>query len=64
MEHTNTYTYMCLECNKIFEFPRHYVEQHGLNSPPYEEWFGCPFCAGTYKEIPRIKKEGDYYETL
>lgn len=42
--------FMCLDCNGIFTNPKHYVEKHNLDSPPYEEWDGCPYCSGTYAE--------------
>ena len=50
--------YVCLECGKQFSFPKHYIEKHGLDTPPYEEWYGCPYCAGAYREIPDEKEEG------
>ena len=40
--------YVCLECNCIFDEAKHYTETHGLPYPPYEEWYGCPVCGGTY----------------
>lgn len=40
--------YICLDCNKLFSSPRRIVEKHGLDSPPYEEWDGCPYCGGSY----------------
>ena len=42
--------YVCLDCGRAFEDPKHYVETHGLNSSPYEEWDGCPKCGGNYVE--------------
>ena len=42
--------YICLDCGCIFENPRKYVETHGLDLPPYEEWNGCPWCGGAYAE--------------
>ena len=40
--------FICLDCGHIFSEPRHYTETHGLERPPYEEWFGCPKCGGSY----------------
>ena len=40
--------YYCLECENLFEDPKKYVETHGLDTPPYEEWWGCPSCSGSY----------------
>lgn len=42
--------YICLDCENIFDTPKCYTETHGLNSPPYEIWNGCPKCAGAYVE--------------
>ena len=42
--------YICLDCGYIFDEPTRYSESHGLDSPPYEEWKGCPKCAGAYEE--------------
>ena len=39
---------VCLDCNELFWFPEHYVETHGLERPPFEEWDGCPYCGGNY----------------
>ena len=40
--------YICLDCGELFEEPKHYVETHGLDYPPYEAWKGCPYCGGAY----------------
>lgn len=42
--------YICSECLETFVEPKHWVEKHGLDSPPYEEWDGCPHCGGAYRE--------------
>lgn len=42
--------YICLDCGCLFSEPKHYVETHGLDDPPYEEWNGCPRCGGAYAE--------------
>ena len=42
--------FVCLDCNKLFEEPRHYVEDHGLDTPPYEHRDGCPRCGGAFTE--------------
>lgn len=42
--------YVCVDCGLIFEQPKDYVETHNLDTPPYEEWSGCPKCAGYYTE--------------
>lgn len=52
MSEFKTLRYQCLDCGRKFSEPEKYQETHGLDSPPYEEWYGCPYCAGAYKEIP------------
>ena len=59
--------WVCVECGELFEEPEHYVEKHNLDSPPYEEWDGCPECAGTFVEAFRCDCcdefiTGDYFE--
>lgn len=45
--------FLCLDCDALFEEPKEYIETHGLSSPPYESWSGCPNCGGAYvKTIP------------
>ena len=41
---------ICLDCGCVFDEPKHWIETHGLDSPPYEEWDGCPSCGGAYAE--------------
>ena len=40
--------FLCLDCQRVFEEPREYVEKHGLDAPPYEVWRCCPYCGGGY----------------
>lgn len=42
--------YLCLDCEKTFDEAKEFVETHGLPSPPYETWTGCPYCGGDYVE--------------
>ena len=42
--------FVCVECRELFEEPGHYVETHNLDTPPYEEWDGCPSCGGAFIE--------------
>ena len=42
--------FICTECNSVFEEPELWEETHGLNTPPYEQWYGCPYCSGSYIE--------------
>jgi hypothetical protein len=52
--------YLCLECEKLFEEPQKYEDSHGLDSPPYETWYGCPNCAGGYVETMPCDVCGSY----
>lgn len=36
--------FICMDCDALFVVPKKYVEDHGLDSPPYEEYHGCPSC--------------------
>ena len=53
--------YICLDCNKLFDSPKKYVvETHGLDTPPYETWTGCPSCGGSYVSATKCDECGDY----
>ena len=52
--------FVCLECGKIFDEPKNYVEKHGLDTPPYEEFSGSPCCAGAYTEAHRCDCCGEW----
>lgn len=54
--------YRCEECGHLFEEGEEsrWVETHGLDTPPYEEWSGCPLCKGSYEEIKPCKICGSY----
>lgn len=52
--------YLCLDCDALFEEPREYVETHGLDTPPYETWSGCPECAGAYVETMECSECGEW----
>ena len=45
--------FVCIECGRVFEEPVSWEEKHGLDSPPYEELTGCPYCYGAYTEAYR-----------
>ena len=32
----------------MFQNPKEYIETHGLDTPPYEHFTGCPMCGGSY----------------
>lgn len=40
-----------------FERPERYVERHNLDTPPYEEFYGCPVCAGAFEEYNEEEEE-------
>lgn len=52
--------FVCLECNKNFSEPVHWEETHGLDTPPYEHFSGCPYCKGNYTEAFICDCCGDY----
>lgn len=52
--------FICLDCGKIFEEPIHFTERHGLDSPPYEEYDGCPGCGGAFAETYRCSCCGEW----
>ena len=55
--------YRCCECGNLFEEGEQAVweERHGLDSPPYETWSGCPVCRGDYEEVHQCKGCGDWH---
>lgn len=52
------YNYICLDCGALFDEPAHWEERHGLSTPPYEHFTGCPFCQGGYDEAIECKRCG------
>ena len=52
--------WVCLECGEIFEEPRLYIDTHGLDTPPYEERWGCPVCGGAYTEAYECGSCGEW----
>ena len=55
--------FRCCECGNLFEEGEQAVweETHGLDSPPYEKFSGCPVCKGDYEEVHQCKKCGDWH---
>lgn len=55
--------FRCCECGNLFEEGEQAVweETHGLDSPPYETWSGCPVCKGDYEEVHQCKECGDWH---
>lgn len=55
--------YRCENCGHLFEEGEQAVweERHGLDTPPYEQWSGCPICKGGYEEVRQCKECGDWH---
>ncbi len=55
--------YKCCSCGNLFEEGEQAVweETHGLDTPPYEKFSGCPVCKGDYEEVHQCKKCGDWH---
>ena len=53
----------CTECGNLFEEGEQatWEETHGLDSPPYEKWSGCPVCKGDYEEVYQCDSCGDWH---
>lgn len=52
--------YQCKDCIMVFEDTKSYTETHGLDSPPYETWTGCPSCGGAYREAIQYDECSEY----
>ena len=52
--------FVCKECGNLFHEPEHFVESHNLDTPPYEEWYGCPSCSGPYAQAYQCDCCGEY----
>ena len=55
--------YKCTECGNLFEEGEQvtWEEHHGLDSPLYEKWNGCPVCKGGYEEVYQCDQCGDWH---
>ena len=55
--------YKCTECGNLFEEGEQatWEETHGLDSPPYEKFSGCPVCKGGYEEVYQCEECGDWH---
>ena len=55
--------YKCESCGHLFEEGEQTVweERHGLDTPPYEQWSGCPICKSDYEEVHQCKECGDWH---
>ena len=52
--------YLCLDCENIFDAPKDFIETHGLDSPSYETWTGCPICGGAYVKTMQCEECGEW----
>lgn len=52
--------YICNNCGILFETPTQYTETHGIETPPYEVWNGCPECGGSYTKTFECDVCGEY----
>jgi hypothetical protein len=50
-------SYKCVSCGHIFEDceQAEWEEKHGLDTPPYEKFVGCPLCGCTYEETVKCE---------
>ena len=55
--------YRCENCGHLFEDGEQAVweERHGLDTPPYEKWDGCPLCHGDYEEVHQCQECDDWH---
>ena len=55
--------YKCENCGHLFEEGEQAVweERHGLDTPPYEKWDGCPMCKGDYEEVHQCQECGEWH---
>lgn len=52
---------LCLECGALFEQAKRVIERHGLDTPPYEEYYVCPHCGDTnYQQTWRCDICGEW----
>lgn len=54
--------YKCVDCGYVFYDPVTWTERHGLETPPYEEWCGCPNCKGGFEEAYKCAECGEWFE--
>ena len=55
--------FKCCKCGNLFEDREQAVwyETHGLDSPPYEKWDGCPVCKGDYEEVHQCQECDEWH---
>ena len=42
--------FICLDCGSVFDEPEYFYDHHGMETPPYEVYKGCPGCGGAYTD--------------
>lgn len=52
--------YVCIDCGETFEDAKRYIEKHNLDSPPYEEYWGCPYCGGSFTKAHKCEECGEW----
>lgn len=40
--------FICCDCENVFDEPKIFIQRHGLDTPPYEQYAGCPYCGGVF----------------
>lgn len=56
--------YKCTSCGHIFEEgeQKTYTERHGLDTPPYEKYEGCPSCGSSdFEEVENCEICGELH---
>lgn len=51
---------ICIECERTFDTPHEYYDDHGLAGGYYEHFSECPYCGGGYMEANECQKCGEY----
>jgi hypothetical protein len=51
---------VCIECGHLFTEPIWWTEDHGLDGPPYERFYGSPCCYANYAEAKECSCCGEY----
>ncbi len=52
--------FVCAECGHLFVEPIWWTEDHGLDGPPYERFYGSPCCHSNYAKAKECSCCGEY----
>ena len=52
--------FICLDCGSVFDEPEYFYDFHGMETPPYEIYKGCPGCGGAYTDAITCSICGEY----